>query len=1287
MPKTKIQQKFQDKVERANQWREINAPRLRYVHQHHLSNVLPKLSIERNIYKTEESPTRHTYYKKTSSNALKLSQISLAAQEIAPKNNLSRPTKKIELSALNNQQDKNSKPTHRRITSEEIKKKLNLINISKYQNPQLLELHGSQTERQPRNNSSNQKAIQLIADYDLPAKQNHVNSSVQVNILLETTLYKKQHKDDIATIRRSELEKEVLPPIDINEAKFRVKSVSPIDHQRPISNLKNYSLVFEPPQKDIVSNLVVKDSQKLKYKKSKKSLRTIRGNKSLISVDKSCRDLLKNERKSSVSLENNGEICTQNKERQQRFNTDNMDNPKLKLQKKNALKDLVGHHLKEEYSHFASEKIGFKKKPNAVKKLIDMQNEKFSIKNSENKEKLLFKLVNNNFTKSEIDNSSGIATIVKATDSSAENYMDMVSMSYGQSHKKRILDQSSISSKFDEENSDRIYPKFFVNKSKYPNSAIRKEMKNEDSFHSDHLSVSKSVGSPRLKKGNKKMDMGVLIVPTLNVKGIITDSYQKHVDKIQTERDEGCPKVAFTEPKIQHKEENQYIEGTSNKNIRHFNRAICSLIKKDVNKVQRFDNCQNLEKNCIDYFDPTLVDKFNEQFVPIDKKIVSYRKVIKKAWNNSFLKLLERSEGNDQITNRNFKQAWRSSLINLVNRSLIQKNDSLLQQPMFFVPSLINNNDNKTPDPKWTKRQSDVIAASTKTVIIGSNNNNENITKQEEDDKKPDYEEINQENAVFLLDCIEQQNILHSNDITFERTRYKEESQQTQQDQQGKRHNSIDLYKSNKWILPTQILNQNSVQVVMTPDMFQFEEKKSQPIQQLLARDSYTHRYSSSRDIFLNQKVIFKPKPKGKWKGGFKYGENLISKQPYFQEDNNQSQENVSNMQPKASKAQDHIDLDNEIKKLRNGLKFYTNKRPIEDHERLKLKEFIFEGNSKFKRPKQIKNYKGGEDLNQIPTDQLLAKLEKEYKLDKRARINKFIEHMEEKLNHGNVRKFSDLLSQNAEKTENFAKFNFEYHLYGVQGYQKPAQSKSVPHYQLGIKPTNNDFQYVESVEDLKTKYAKKQILLVRQRSQSIVDMSTVEKEKGLFRRLVPKIIAFLRKLETFGFTLNDLKDKPFPNGALSHPLSGEYFRAVRTGNLKKVSELYSTYPYFGFEYDKGGQTGLHWATKRHDPEMVELILKGKCEVNAKDKSGKTPLYNAISHNNPKIVKEILVEGANPFRDQVTDYNYMELTDSVFIRKMISKSRKVFMCLGMLKPKDRFKRMKILLNTAIDSII
>jgi ankyrin repeat protein len=46
--------------------------------------------------------------------------------------------------------------------------------------------------------------------------------------------------------------------------------------------------------------------------------------------------------------------------------------------------------------------------------------------------------------------------------------------------------------------------------------------------------------------------------------------------------------------------------------------------------------------------------------------------------------------------------------------------------------------------------------------------------------------------------------------------------------------------------------------------------------------------------------------------------------------------------------------------------------------------------------------------------------------------------------------------------------------------------------------------------------------------------------------------------------------------------------------------------------------------------EIVKMLIKAKSDINLQDEEGDTPLHLAYKKNNPEIIKLLLESGANP---------------------------------------------------------
>lgn len=99
---------------------------------------------------------------------------------------------------------------------------------------------------------------------------------------------------------------------------------------------------------------------------------------------------------------------------------------------------------------------------------------------------------------------------------------------------------------------------------------------------------------------------------------------------------------------------------------------------------------------------------------------------------------------------------------------------------------------------------------------------------------------------------------------------------------------------------------------------------------------------------------------------------------------------------------------------------------------------------------------------------------------------------------------------------------------------------------------------------------------------------------------------------------------------AFSQPESLEFFKAVKASNLALLRHMLSLSPNLINTVDFVGQTAMHWAAKRNDLKLGDLLISHKAKVDPKDLTDRTPLSIALRLDKPEIVKFLLENGADP---------------------------------------------------------
>ena len=88
---------------------------------------------------------------------------------------------------------------------------------------------------------------------------------------------------------------------------------------------------------------------------------------------------------------------------------------------------------------------------------------------------------------------------------------------------------------------------------------------------------------------------------------------------------------------------------------------------------------------------------------------------------------------------------------------------------------------------------------------------------------------------------------------------------------------------------------------------------------------------------------------------------------------------------------------------------------------------------------------------------------------------------------------------------------------------------------------------------------------------------------------------------------------------------------AVLRDDEKKARALLSEAPKLVNMAGASGEVPLHWAVKKSSSKMIDVLCEGKCDVNAGDQHGNTPLHFATAHTRDEaIVKTLLEYGAAP---------------------------------------------------------
>ena len=128
------------------------------------------------------------------------------------------------------------------------------------------------------------------------------------------------------------------------------------------------------------------------------------------------------------------------------------------------------------------------------------------------------------------------------------------------------------------------------------------------------------------------------------------------------------------------------------------------------------------------------------------------------------------------------------------------------------------------------------------------------------------------------------------------------------------------------------------------------------------------------------------------------------------------------------------------------------------------------------------------------------------------------------------------------------------------------------------------------------------------------------------------------------------------------------FLMACRQGDLPQVSALLKRDKWLVLEKDYVGQTGLHWAARRSNVELMSLLLSLGAFIDAKDDLGRSPLSLAATSNSLSAVRSLLSNKANPF------FRADKASSSEAIAKLLVRGRLLHLMLPWA-PKERRQRV------------
>lgn len=142
---------------------------------------------------------------------------------------------------------------------------------------------------------------------------------------------------------------------------------------------------------------------------------------------------------------------------------------------------------------------------------------------------------------------------------------------------------------------------------------------------------------------------------------------------------------------------------------------------------------------------------------------------------------------------------------------------------------------------------------------------------------------------------------------------------------------------------------------------------------------------------------------------------------------------------------------------------------------------------------------------------------------------------------------------------------------------------------------------------------------------------ANINRRKRKRLKLARKILNLLQTLRYLDLTLKEfIENNLWPKKPSTDSLAKNFFLNVKLGNPEKVNYYVRQNKYLVYCIDSNGMTGMHWAAKRNQYEILKFLLSMNGNPNQCDFQGRTCLYFAVLSGNKNSVLELLYRRAKP---------------------------------------------------------
>lgn len=101
------------------------------------------------------------------------------------------------------------------------------------------------------------------------------------------------------------------------------------------------------------------------------------------------------------------------------------------------------------------------------------------------------------------------------------------------------------------------------------------------------------------------------------------------------------------------------------------------------------------------------------------------------------------------------------------------------------------------------------------------------------------------------------------------------------------------------------------------------------------------------------------------------------------------------------------------------------------------------------------------------------------------------------------------------------------------------------------------------------------------------------------------------------------LKEKPSNKGPYFRNFSHYFFDCVKVGDFVEVRNCLMLDPLLVLDFDNIGMTALHWAAKKGNEIIADMLIENHANVLAEDMLKRTPEYFATVSKNKYILASI----------------------------------------------------------------